>query len=108
MINLDPMNYKYGTTHTEEIRPGFFETRCVTEVINLTSWEAMRMLMSVETRLWWLHADGAIPRAVAWRSWCSVKEAMYGLLRDCENAYLKALANSVGIKDDDLPPTYYR
>jgi hypothetical protein len=108
MINLDPMNYKYGTSYTEEIRPGCFETRNVTEVFNLTIWEALRMLMSAETRLWRMFADHEIPRDVAWRSWCSVKEAMYHLLRDGENAYLKALANGIGIKDDDLPPTYWR
>lgn len=80
MINLDPMDYKYGTSYTEA-----GETRSVMEVHELSKWEAIRMLISMEKETF--HED----RPVAWQMRCTLAQAKYVLLRECQNAYLDLL-----------------
>jgi hypothetical protein len=99
MINLQllsPMDGPYVATSVTENG----ETRQFIETSRLTKWEAIRMLMSVETFLIFPQRDGGGPQLdpqVRWRSWCDVKQAMYRLLRECEDAYLEAFRKSLGL-----------
>lgn len=101
MINLQPLTplgpggFHPATSITEN-----GETRNFIETSRFTKWEAIRMLMSVETYLMFPHRNGGAPpldRNVLWRAWCDVKSSMYRLLYECEQAYLDAFRKSCGL-----------
>ena len=89
MINLDPVNYKYGTSVTEN-----GETRAVIEVHDLSIWEGLRMLVSMERELFF---DHLYDRHVRWLVRCTLAEAKYKLIREAQDAYDAAFRESIGL-----------
>jgi hypothetical protein len=86
MINLTDKRVTDGFLREEQMN------YAVQEVDSLTRWEALRLLMRIETFLVFPRANGhfeELPPKILWRSWCDIKEAMYTVLGECERAYLR-------------------
>jgi hypothetical protein len=83
----------------------------VTEVTEISKWEALRILIAVDTVLCFPERMGGakeFDRQIAWRSHCTIHEAMFRLLRECEDAYLDAFAKSLGLPSPKSSTTWTR
>jgi hypothetical protein len=99
MINVKSgfAHYNYSGSVTENN-----ETRYVRETNELSIWEAMRVLVTMETFICFPRQAGIdldiYEKNVQWKSMLSVHQAMFHLIGDGEAAYLKALKESIGLK----------